>query len=436
MSMARSARWLLADRVVRAGVGFAVGVVLARTFGPDLLGRFSYAAALVAMLYGVVGLGLHGLVVRDLASLRRRPDEIVTTVLLVRVIAGLLAWTLVSLMGLLGGAPVSEAVMVGLLGGTLVTQASAVFDLWFQAQDKAHAAARLQLPVFLLESLALAGVAIIVPNLILLATVRLAGACASAIRLYVGYRRCGGVLAVRAFRWAYAKAALSESWPIIVSSGVAMVYLRSDQVMLRHMVGAEAVGQYALATGLAESWAFLPVVIVTPLFPALVRGSATERRQLYVRIIALLVGVAFACSVAVCAGALLLVQPLYGEAFAPAAMLAAIYVWGQAFLCVREGVSRWLLIHGALRTSLFAHSVGAVINVGLNAVLIPSFGAHGAAVATVIAYAVSAYAIFWVLPNGRTVARAWHEALPLVPATLLTAARGFLSSHTLRSTNA
>jgi PST family polysaccharide transporter len=73
-------------------------------------------------------------------------------------------------------------------------------------------------------------------------------------------------------------------------------------------------------------------------------------------------------------------------------------------------LSRWLLAEDLLRFSLVTHLSGAVMNVALNLLLIPGYGAVGAAVATVISYACAGWlALFFsarTRPMGLMMARA------------------------------
>ena len=64
-----------------------------------------------------------------------------------------------------------------------------------------------------------------------------------------------------AFNWGVAKQLLKDSWPLILSGLVVSVYMRIDQVMIKEMLNAEAVGQYAAAVRLSEAWYFIPMAI-------------------------------------------------------------------------------------------------------------------------------------------------------------------------------
>ena len=65
---------------------------------------------------------------------------------------------------------------------------------------------------------------------------------------------------------------LKESWPLILSGLVISVYMKIDQVMIKHLIDDNAVGIYAAAVKVSEIWYFIPVVIASSLFPAIINS--------------------------------------------------------------------------------------------------------------------------------------------------------------------
>lgn len=57
--------WLMADKLVRMGLGLIVWVWFARHFGSDTFGVWSYAMAFAALFGAFATLGLDGVVVRE-----------------------------------------------------------------------------------------------------------------------------------------------------------------------------------------------------------------------------------------------------------------------------------------------------------------------------------------------------------------------------------
>ena len=81
-----------------------------------------------------------------------------------------------------------------------------------------------------------------------------------------------------------AGALLNDSWPLILSGIVISIYMKIDQVMIKEILGASPVGQYAAAARLSEAWYFIPVVICSSVFPALVNVRKINRELYYSRL--------------------------------------------------------------------------------------------------------------------------------------------------------
>ena len=97
--------------------------------------------------------------------------------------------------------------------------------------------------------------------------------------------------------------------------------------------------------------------------------------------------------------------------------MIVIHAWGGLFVAVRAMASKWLVAYDLYAMSLVSHGLGAGANFGLNLLLIPLWGANGAAVATILSYAVSGYLVFFLHKRTRPAAIQITRAL-LVPLRL------------------
>lgn len=234
--------WLVAGRVLRLGLSLTVGAWMARYLAPADFGELSYLISLVALLAALAGVGLDGLVVRELVDRRRDPGETLGTAFGLRISAGLVLYT-----GLVAcwwwRAGVGPGLwMVAMLGTELVLQAANVFDLHFQSRSANRW-------TVLAGTVALAvascvRVALIVsgaPVVYFAAAVMMEGGLQAAFLAWFYLRRDPDRPAWR-FSPVRARALLAESWPMIVSAVAVAGCMRVDQVMLKTMAGEAAVG--------------------------------------------------------------------------------------------------------------------------------------------------------------------------------------------------
>ncbi|HCJ28762.1 MAG TPA: flippase, partial [Pseudomonas sp.] len=304
------------------------------------------------------------------------------------------------------------------VGGTefwmLLIVASAIFfqtfdvvEYWFQSQVQAKYPAIAKSSAILLS----AGLKLLLvfsgAGVVAFAFAHTAQFMMAALILAILYK---GTTAVSVMSWkasfAKARELLSQGWILYVGSIFAVIYMKIDQVMLKWMVGAEEVGVYAVAAQLSEAWYFLPTAIVASFFPKLIKlhaADATRFNQRFQQLFDVLFILAIAVALLVTLVAGPLISLLFGTEYQNSASILTIHIWAGVFIFMRAAFSRWILIEGALMFSLVTQGLGALANIGLNALLIPHYGGEGAAMATLISYAIASYAALLVHKKTRPV---------------------------------
>jgi len=219
----------------------------------------------------------------------------------------------------------------------------------------------------------------------------------------LAYRRSHSIRDWRV-RIGMARTLIGQSWPLILSGLTASVYLKVDQVMLGAMTDKAAVGIYAAAVRLSEGWYFIPIAISTAAFPLLLRAKQRSEAAYAERMQSLYDALFWASLCIIIPVSLLadvIVVTLYGDAYAAAGPLLALHVWAGVFIFLRAALSKWLIAEKLTLFSLATHGSGAVVNVALNLWLIPMYGPTGAAIATLVSYAVASYLTLFVHPRTR-----------------------------------
>ena len=106
-----------------------------------------------------------------------------------------------------------------------------------------------------------------------------------------------------------------------------------------------------------------------------------------------------------------LVGLLFGPEFSASAAILAVHVWAGVFIFMRAAFSKWLIAEHLLIFSLVTQGAGALMNIGLNLVMIPVWGGIGAAWATVFSYATASYLALWLFPSTRPAAMMMTRAM-------------------------
>jgi O-antigen/teichoic acid export membrane protein len=193
---------------------------------------------------------------------------------------------------------------------------------------------------------------------------------------------------------------LKDSWPLILSGIVISIYMKIDQVMIMEMMEAQAVGQYAAAVRISELWYFIPMVIASSLFPAIINAKAKSEELYYTRLqklYDLMVWMAILIALPMTFLSDWVINILYGEQYSQAGSVLMIHIWAGVFVFLGVASGKWLLSENLQIFSTVNTTIGAIVNVVLNYILIPKIGVEGAAWATLISYFVAAYLslLFW-----------------------------------------
>jgi O-antigen/teichoic acid export membrane protein len=82
---------------------------------------------------------------------------------------------------------------------------------------------------------------------------------------------------------------------------------------------------------------------------------------------------------------------LFGAEYAAAAPVLAIQIWASIFVFIGVAGGKWLLNENLQIYTTINTSIGAATNVVLNYYLIPLHGVTGAAVASLVSFAIAGY---------------------------------------------
>lgn len=387
--------WLFADKLLRMGLGLFVGVWLARYLGPQGFGLFNYALAFVALFSMVANLGLDSIVVRDLVHHPERRDELLGTAFSLKLVvgAGCFLLTLGTVWLIRPGASETHW-MVGIIAAGTIFQALDTVDFWFQAQVRSKFSVYARNAAFLIASLLKVVLMLLKAPLIAFAWTALLEAACGAVGLVIAYRASGCSLSSWRSSWALAGGLLKESWPLLLSGVFVVILMKIDQVMLGGMRGDGEVGIFSAALRLSELWYFIPMSITNSVFPFIANARRTDSALYYRRLkelYLLMTWLSLGVALPVTFFAPQIVKFVYGTQYQPAAAVLSIHCWAAVFIFWGQVSNIWYLLEGLNRFTMYRCFLGAVVNVCLNLVLIPRYGATGAACATLATQIVASY---------------------------------------------
>ena len=175
-----------------------------------------------------------------------------------------------------------------------------------------------------------------------------------------------------------------------------MIYSEIDQIMLKSMIDAYAVGIYDSAVRVVEAWYFIPSIIVASFFPAIINAKTSSRetyinrmRKLYIFMFVSALTLALISTVF----ASLIMHILYGNAFFSGIPILQVYTWSLIGTFIGNLLMNHLIAENQTKISFMINFIPMTLNIILNIIFIPKFGVIGPAYATLIAYSSTPFVV-------------------------------------------
>jgi polysaccharide transporter, PST family len=86
-----------------------------------------------------------------------------------------------------------------------------------------------------------------------------------------------------------------------------------------------------------------------------------------------------------------IVTTLFGSEYVESGQILAVHIWAAVFVFMGVATSPWFIAEGLNHLSFQRTFLGGITNIILNLFLIPFYQGMGAAIATVLSYAIAAF---------------------------------------------
>jgi len=407
--------WMFAARIFTLGVSFLATIVIARALGPSNFGELDYALAIVGLFSTVANFGTSEVLYRELINRPGQQNELLGTALGLRIAAGAVSALAVVAFALLTPVDTVSRILLIILSGMLPLDALALFSQVSMAEANAKIPSLISMGGWVVAAIV---------KIIFIASGKGAIWIAAAYILEHSLYGVAYVFAYRYFSHADGRLTFSGSLvPTFLKTGsallltgvFAMALARIDQVFIRMLLGAEAVGLYSAGVRLVEIANILPAAFVTGLYPA-VLGARKTGEHVYARRVRLQFLVLAVCGALVCLFLAILAHPLFallfGNAFLPGVHAFRVYTLSIPATFIVYKIND-VLYTDDLRKGLIATTgLPAILNILLNVFWIPKYGIIGAAWATTIAL-YCALIVPFLLPRSRqSLFKLFHPGQP------------------------
>lgn len=381
----KNSGWILAEKIYQMIISFILTILTSRYLGPANFGVLNYGATLVSIFLVITKLGLDSIVTNEFIKHRDKEGQILGTSIIMRLISSIISMCVISVLVFVLQNNSPLVIITSIVQSiALVFQVFNIFDYWFQSYFKskyvsiAKAIAYTVMAGYKFWLLATG------KNVIWFAAANIIDCSLIAIMLFIFYKKIKGPKL--SINKSLGKALLKQSHHFIISGIMVLIYTQIDKIMIGQMQNEFELGLYSAALTICTLCSFVPEAILisarASIFGAKQSGKNYLRKlkQTY----AIIFWVCSAMSLIISLLSPIIINIIYGEQYLGAIPTLCLLVWYVPLsqLGVARGI--WIVSENKNKYSKYYTFWGVIMNICLNAFMIPLWGILGATIATII----------------------------------------------------
>lgn len=383
----KNAGWLISEKIVQALINFAVSILTTRFLGPANYGLINYGVAYTAFFMSLCTLGINSILVKEFTDKKYDEGTVLGTTILLRMLSSLLSIGVIFCIVYFVDADEPTTIIVTLLCSfSLFFNVFDSFTYWFQSRLQSRVTAIASAIAYMIT----AGYKVVL--LILKKDVQWFAfatsvdyICIAAI-LFICYKKYSE--SKLKFSVPCAKHLLGKSYHFILTGLMVAIYGYVDKFMLKHMISETETGYYSTAVAVSTMWCFVLSAIISSVYPSITSSHKAgdmvvfekRNKQLYAIVfyLSLIVSSVFAIF------GKYAILIIYGETYLPAAAPLRIATWYVAFSYLGVARDAWIVCENKQKYLKYIYLSASIMNIILNSIFIPMWGASGAAFASLV----------------------------------------------------
>lgn len=392
--IAKNTAVLLIANIVSKILGFFYIMYAARYLGASGFGVLSFALAFAGIFGVLADIGLQPLTIREVARDKLLTHKYLKNVAFIKILLSIGTFGLMILTINLLGYPEQTVKVVCFIGVyVILVSFSEMLNSIFQAFERMEFVSVGQI---LKNLLLLCGVLFAVKMGFSVVGIASIYIITSIIVIIYGYVILNWKALGASYKWipwdieidwGFWKSIIKKALPFGLSAIFVMIYFWIDSVMLSLMKGDEVVGWYNASYRLVLVLMFIPVSLVSAIFPVVSKYYKTSQEALvsvyrkafkYLFILGLPIGVGTTFL------ADRIISLIYGASYGPSTGALQILIWAGVLLFLTTLFGTVLASIDRQDLGMWAVGICAIANVVMNLLLIPKFSYTGASIATVI----------------------------------------------------
>lgn len=382
-----NAKWIIICKIIQSLLQLVIGMLCARYLGPSNYGYISYATSLVAFALPIMRLGFDAILVHELVSEPEKEGEIMGTSLAMNIVSSFMCMIGVSAFATVANYGEENGHIIILVcvlySISIFFTATEMIQYWFQYKLLSKYSSLLMLVAYVVATSYRVLLLILGEGVYWFALTNSLDFGIIGIGLIILYKRMGSQKF--SFSWSRGKKMISRGKYYILSSMMIMIIQNTDHLMITGIIDSAENGIYAAAITIATMAQFVYMAIIDSFRPFILenkkKGSAEYEKNLS-RLYCIIIYMAVLQGIVFTIFAPLIVNILYGADYAGTVPVLQILVWYISFAIMGTVRNIYLLAEHMEKYLWRINLIGALFNVILNAVMIPYWGACGAAFAS------------------------------------------------------
>lgn len=397
--LVKNTAWIIMCKIIQAVLALVVTMLTARYLGPSNYGLISYASSMVAFAVPIMQLGLRSTLVQEFIENPDSEGEIIGTSLIMTIISSIACIITLGCLTFVLNAGKTETILVCVIYSfSLFFGAIEMIQYWFQSKLLSKYPSIVMLCSYIFVSVYKIYLLITEKSIYWFALSFSLDYAIIGFSLILIHKKISGI------KFSYssnvAKRMFMKSKYYIISGLMVTIFANTDKVMLSTMIGDIETGYYAASVACTSITGFVFGAIIDSSRPVILssRKESIERfEQNISRLYSVVFYLAVAQGIAFTLFAKIIISILYGSAYISSIPILKIVVWYIAFSYMGSVRNIWILAENKQRYLWIINLSGALMNIIINACLIPIWGACGAAIASVLTQFFTNFVVGFIL---------------------------------------
>lgn len=412
----RNLFWAVLGKTVTLLGSLFVGIIIARYLGPEQYGLMNYVISYVSLFQVFALFGLDNIEIRETAGNLEKFHTIVGTAFGIKLILAVITMAAIIVTSIFLEADINTTILVSIYSLSVILNSFTVIRNYFTAIVQNEYIVKSEI------TRTLVGAAIKVILLLQHASLTwflvaytfdwfLLGS-----GYYVSYKNVVGSITDWKFDRNYARYLLRESFPLLLTSAAVIIYQRIDQVMIGQMIDKESVGYFSVASRIVEVLIYVPMILVQTITPVLVQkrkeseSAYKTKAQLFMNVTVWSTFVVAIFTSCIAYWAIIL---LFGSTYQPAVPVLQVMAFKSVSIALSTTAGHMLIVEGIQRYAIFRDTLGCIVCVLLNLLLLRQYGIIAAAFVAIVSNLAAGYLADAFIPAYRHLFVTQTKALAL-----------------------